>query len=257
MPELPEVERARRLVEKAAVGHRIARIRALHRAHARRLSKSRATSARGRVIERVERYGKHQLLRLSGGWMAHVHFRMSGDWEIGSTATAPSPHARLLMDLADGTRLSLVDPRALSTFTLHPPGVDPLPRLGPDPLSADFDTNWLAGALRGRRVSIKVALLDQRVAAGVGNIYAAEALWVARIDPRAITGTLRRTRLARLAEAIRQLLRAASSARGHGTRDEFVVYGREGEPCLRCRARIRRIVQAGRSTYFCPRCQRR
>lgn len=257
MPELPEVERARRMLEKTAVGHRIARIRTLHPSHARRLSPSRAAIARGRVIEGVDRYGKHQVLRLSGGWMAHVHFRMSGDWEIGSTATAPSPHARVLIDLAGGTRLSLVDPRALSTFTLHPPGPDPLPRLGPDPLSAGFNADWLAGALRGRRVSAKVALLDQGVAAGVGNIYAAEALWVARIDPRAIAGALRRPRLARLAEAIRQVLRLASGVRAHRASDPFAVYGREGNACPRCGARIRRIVQAGRSTYFCPRCQRR
>ncbi len=256
MPELPEVERARRLLERAAVGRRIARIRTLHRSHTRRLSAKRVASARGRVIERVERHGKHQLLRLSGGWMLHVHFRMSGGWEIGSTAIEPTAHTRVLVDLSDDTRLSLVDPRALSTFTLHPPGPDPLPRLGPDPLSPAFDVDWLASTLRNRKVSTKVALLDQRVAAGVGNIYAAEALWVARINPRAVVATLRRPRLARLADAVRQVLTDASARQDDESRDDFAAYGREGEPCRRCGSQIRRVVQAGRSTYFCPRCQR-
>jgi formamidopyrimidine-DNA glycosylase len=189
--------------------------------------------------------------------MLLAHFRMTGEWEVGSTAHPPPVHARVLVEFDDGVRLTLVDPRALSTVTLHRPGEEPIPELGPDPLSDAFDRVWLRSTLRARRIPIKVALLDQRVAAGVGNIYAAEALWVARIGPRVSSASLGVVRLSRLSDAVRQVLRHASGERrsAYGGRGGFAVYGREGEPCPRCGSRIRRILQAGRSTYFCPRCQ--
>lgn len=259
MPELPEVEHARRVLEQVAVGKRIARVRVLHPAQAKHLPPRDAARVKGKGIDSVERYGKYQLLRLSNGASMMVHFRMTGDWEVGSAATQRPAHARVVIELEDQTRLFLVDPRALSAVTVHRSGEDPLPRLGPDPLSPAFDSGWLRRTLRTRRIAIKVALLDQRIAAGVGNIYAVEALWDARIDPRAVASSLSRARVARLVEALQRVLRFASGEQryAYGARDDFAVYDREGEPCPRCGARVRRITQAARSTYFCPRCQRR
>jgi formamidopyrimidine-DNA glycosylase len=157
--------------------------------------------------------------------------------------------------------VQLVDPRALATVRHVASGdVDAvLPELGLEATDPALDAEVLRTALRGRRAPIKVALLDQRVLAGLGNIYAAEALWRARIDPRVPAGALGARRLHRLADAIRETMADAMRAPGR-YRDEagvsLQVYDREGAPCPRCGAAVRRIVQAGRSTYFCPSCQR-
>jgi formamidopyrimidine-DNA glycosylase len=186
---------------------------------------------------------------------------MTGDWVVESDDAAPVPrYARVVIALTDGTRISLVDPRALSTVQLHRSGSATLPAVGPDAADSTVSVETFGDALARRRTSIKVALLDQRVLAGVGNIYAAEALWLARIDPRAIASSLRRPRQARLLDAIRAVLEKAQESTGRYRENgagRFEVYDREGLPCSRCGTRIRRIVQAARSTYYCPRCQRR
>jgi formamidopyrimidine-DNA glycosylase len=261
MPELPEVEAARRLLERVAGGRIIDRLRLLHPALRRRLSSREARSLRGARVDRVERRGKHQLLHLSDGRGLHVHFRMSGDWEPGS-ANDPLPrHARALLDFSDGTRLALVDPRALCTVTVHAAADAALPPLGREPTDPALTVAALGAALAGRRAPIKVVLLDQRVVAGLGNIYAAEALWQAGIDPRTPASSIGPARRARLLTAMRDVIARAlgDPARysDDGGRERFNVYDREGEPCHRCGASIRRIVQGGRSTYYCPRCQRR
>jgi formamidopyrimidine-DNA glycosylase len=143
---------------------------------------------------------------------------------------------------------------------IHDAGALALPSLGPDPADPSFDVAFLKRALAKRRGPIKPALLDQRIASGVGNIYAVEGLWIAGIDPRTPASSLGPTRLARLIEGIRQALVLGEFGAGRyseGDATGLEVYGREGEPCSRCGARIRRILQAGRSTYFCPGCQRR
>jgi len=260
MPELPEVEFASRVLRKAVVGRTVRRVRALHRSQRRGLPPRHLARLRGATIIGVERRGKHQLLALSTGDTLVVHFRMTGDWLVDTTAASLEPYARVVIDLDDDTRVSLVDPRALSTVTLSPSGSSSLPPLGPDAADPDVDAGVFIGALSRRRVSIKVALLDQRVLAGVGNIYAAEALWVARIDPRAPANSITRARAVRLLAAIREVLDRAqrSSGRYRDTGEgRFQVYDREGEPCSRCGTAIARIPQAGRSTYFCPHCQRR
>ena len=260
MPELPEVEHAAGRLRAAVEGKRIVRATVLHRAIARGLPPARARRLVGATVERVDRRGKHQLLRLVDGSSLHVHCRMAGDWAIGTTKGPPPPHARAHFDFADGTRVTLVDPRALSVIAWHAPGSDPLPSLGPDANDPQFDVASLVEALRTRRGPIKPALLDQRVVAGVGNIYAAEALWRAKISPRAIARSISRARLVRLVDGIRAaLLDAGPGAEryGNGGVDRFHVYDREGETCDRCGARIRRMVQSGRSTYYCPRCQAR
>ena len=260
MPELPEVERARQVLERAARGKRLTSVRALHPSAARALPAPEAASVAGATLARVERRGKHQLLRLDDGRTLHAHFRMNGDWEVGRAGQAVPAHARYLLDFADGTRVALVDSRALASIKLHAAGEDPLPTMGPEATDASFDAESLRAALEGRRCAVKVALLDQRVVAGLGNIYAAEALWHARVDPRAVASSVSKARCARIVEGARQALADAARDPGRYQDGDAVerlnVYGREGEPCRRCGTKIRRIVQAGRSTFFCGKCQK-
>ena len=257
MPELPEVERAARRLRRAVVGRTVRGVRALNFALERGLPAADAATLVGRTITAVRQQAKHQLLVLDDGRAIHAHFRMAGDWEIGSSADELPRHTRALIDLDDGTRVSLVDPRALSSVRIVAAGADPFAAVGPDPFSRSFPAAF-AAALATRRIAIKPALLDQRVAAGVGNIYAAEALWQARIDPRVPARSLAVRQVADLAAAIRAVLRRARGARGRYAESgqRFRVYDREGKPCPRCRTPIARIVQAGRSTYWCPTCQR-
>ena len=261
MPELPEVERARRAVEAAAVGKAIRDLRLEHPALQRCMTPAELASLRGRRVERVERRGKHQLLCLDDGRVLHVHFRMAGDWEVGDD-TAPVPrHARALLSFDDGTRVALVDSRALCTIALFPSVADALPELGPEATDPSLTARALRASLERRRGPIKPALLDQRVVAGLGNIYAAEALWWARISPVAPACSLSVQRVARLIEAMRSVLAEAEVDPGRYQDGEGLerlrVYGREGEACPRCGRAIRRIVQAGRSTFYCASCQRR
>jgi formamidopyrimidine-DNA glycosylase len=203
----------------------------------------------------VDRRGKHQLLRLDDGRILHAHFRMSGDWATGSDAvTARYPRATIHLD--DGSAIVLDDPRALSSIELKPAGEDPLPGVGPDANSPDLDRNFLFDRLRRRRSSIKVALLDQAILSGIGNIYASESLWRARIDPRRSSDALSKAEARRLTGAIVAVLEKASGSRYAEGEGRFNVYDREGKPCRRCRTPIARIPQGGRSTYFCPNCQK-
>jgi formamidopyrimidine-DNA glycosylase len=260
MPELPEVEFASRILREAVVGQTIHGIKALHRSQRRGLPPRAAARARGATISGVERRGKHQLLRLSTGDTLLVHFRMTGDWLVDESSMPTPDYARVVINLESGRRVSLIDPRALSSVTLHRAGAESLPTLGPDAADPDVSVETFGAALARRRVAIKLALLDQRVLAGVGNIYAAEALWLARVDPKAVASSLTKARQARLLDAVRSVLDKAQRSQGR-YRDtgvgRFEVYDREGEPCSRCGTAIRRIVQGARSTYFCPRCQRR
>lgn len=260
MPELPEVEFASRVLRKAIVGRVVRDVKVLHRSQRRGLPPRAVARVRGAAIEHVERRGKHQLIGLSTGDSLVVHFRMTGDWFVDDSAGSTPDYARVVIEMEDGTRVSLVDPRALSAVTLARAGETALPDLGPDATDAALDVSVFERALARRRVAIKLALLDQRVLAGVGNIYAAEALWLARIDPRAVASSLTHARRVRLLEAIRAVLEKAQRLAGRYQDTgvgRFEVYDREGLPCSRCGTKIRRIVQGGRSTYFCPRCQRR
>jgi formamidopyrimidine-DNA glycosylase len=257
MPELPEVERAARRIRRAIVGKTIARVRLLHPSLERRISRRSLLSLRSHRISGVEQRAKHQQLVLDDGRSLHVHFRMAGDWAFDRVGDELPRSARAAIEFDDGTRLLLVDPRALSAMTLLPRGATPFDELGPDPRSPGFDAA-LASALARRRTPVKPALLDQRVAAGVGNIYAAEALWESRIDPAAPANSLGASQVQDLANAIRGVLDRgrASGRRYREGENRFRVYDREGEPCPRCAAPIQRIVQAGRSTCFCAACQR-
>jgi formamidopyrimidine-DNA glycosylase len=251
MPELPEVEYAASIARQAVVGRTIALVDVRHRSQRRRLTPGARRLLVGDRVEQVDRRGKYQLLRLASGRSLLVHFRMTGDWVVLARDAAVPRAVRVLLTFTDGTRLGLLDTRALSAVELIDAGVDPLAGLGPDATDRAFSVAWLRRVLARRR--------DQAVAAGIGNIYASEALWRARIDPRAPASSLGPATLARLVTAVRQTLRLAMRDTprycDEGFSGRFQVYDREGERCRRCGGTVRRLVQAGRSTYWCPACQ--
>lgn len=277
MPELPEVEDAATRLRQAVAGRTIAAVATSHPAVARTLTPAICARLVGRQVVSVARRAKIQLVTLDDGQVLEVHFRMTGDWDVGRDEDPAPPHQRVRLTMTDGTRVSLVDSRALAVVRLHEAGQLTLPSLGPEPLSADFTVDGFRHALSVRRGPIKPALLDQKLVSGVGNIYAAEALWVAGIHPTRVASSLSRARVERLRDAIREVLTTAPTGRyytrdttraaapgetGTASRDEqraaneaWRVYGRAGEPCLRCARTIRCITQSGRSTYYCA-CQR-
>jgi len=262
MPELPEVEYAAAFARRIAVGRTITSVKVLHRSQRRSLPPRDAKSLIGDRILDVRRRGKSQRFALASGRELHVHFRMTGDWlEPGSGSLPRTVRAVLTFD--DGSCLALDDPRALSVLSLCISTGDD--DLGPDALDRGFSARDLGQSLAARRIPIKVALLDQRIVAGIGNIYASEALWRARIDPRIPANLVKPARLPALVRAIRATLNAAlkrqeryyGSSAPENAGSRFAVYDREGKPCRRCRTPIMRITQAARSTYFCPNCQKR
>ena len=262
MPELPEVEFAAKRLREAVVGGVIASLEPLHPSQKKHLPASACQAAQGLTIVRVERRAKIQLVHLSDGSVLEVHFRMTGDWEFTRVGDDAPRHERVRLDTGDGVRVSLVDGRALSVVRLHAPGAFVLPAVGPEPLTNDFTVEGFRTALARRSGPIKPVLLDQKLVAGVGNIYASEALWEARIHPGAVANSLSRARVARLRDAVRHVLETAPTERYYGRddvneNDIWRVYGRDGEPCRRCDATLKRLPQAGRSTFYCPRCQRR
>jgi formamidopyrimidine-DNA glycosylase len=263
MPELPEVERAAAIARQVAAGRTITSISVRHPAQRRGLPARDARSLVGDRVVAVVRRGKAQRFHMASGRELRVHFRMTGDWLLPGPGPLPRT-VRVLLAFDDGGRLALHDPRALSVVSLCAvPGDDD--DLGPDALGPTLTVRYLAAALATRRIPIKVALLDQSVIAGIGNIYASEALWRARIDPRTPANRISPARLRQLLSSIRATLKSALrlQERYYGTipaeanASRFAVYDREGESCRRCRATIRRLTQAARSTYRCPNCQRR
>jgi formamidopyrimidine-DNA glycosylase len=210
--------------------------RRLLRVHRRLLPPVNVRRLIGAQVVAIERRGKHQLIRFGDGSTLHVHFRMTGDWEPGLNRDPIPAYARVVINFTDGTRVALTDPRALSTLTFHKPGVDPLPNLGLDANDPAFTADVLGRALSKRRIAIKPALLDQRVVAGIGNIYATEALWLARIDPRRPAPSLDARELARLVKAIRRVSAVAvgrpsselprRGARRTGVRNAKIAYQR-------------------------------
>ena len=181
---------------------------------------------------------------------------MNGSWESLSPGRELPRFARAVLEFTDASRLVFVDSRALGTIEVHAPGELPDLGLGPDAADRKWTAEQLMKSLEKRRGPIKPALLDQKLVAGIGNIYAAESLWRSRIDPRAAANSLTMGQVAKLRAAIAHVLKRATGARY--TDDDTAaldVYDREGLPCNRCETPIERIPQAGRSTYFCARCQ--
>jgi len=256
MPELPEVESAVRRLRGAAAGKTIASVSLLHPSMRKRLSPARLKSLRGARVRDVERRGKHQLFILDDGRILHAHFRMTGDWHMDRADSDLPRFARAAIAFTDGSRVVLDDPRALSTLDLHAANAPPQLGLGPEPDDTSLTAESFHAALSKKRGPIKPVLLDQRVIAGLGNIYAAESLWHARIAPDTSAAKLTRKRATSLLDAIRRVIARATGARyTDASVSRLAVYDREGKPCRRCRTSIQRVVQAGRSTYYCPSCQ--
>ncbi|MEX2644243.1 MAG: bifunctional DNA-formamidopyrimidine glycosylase/DNA-(apurinic or apyrimidinic site) lyase [Acetobacterales bacterium] len=272
MPELPEVETVCRGLSAVMPGRRILR------ADARRpdlrfpLPERFAARLAGRIVESVSRRAKYIRVFLDDGQVLVAHLGMSGRMLIGrGDPPVPAAHEHVLIELDSGDRIAFADPRRFGFMDLIPAdGLDSHPwfaQLGPEPLGNAFDAATLSAALHGRRTPIKAALLDQRVVAGLGNIYVCESLFRAAISPRRLAASVAGARAERLVPAIRDVLNEAIEAGGSTLRDHkrptgelgyfqhsFRVYGREGEPCpgCDCGKAVQRIVQSGRSTFYCP-----
>jgi formamidopyrimidine-DNA glycosylase len=256
MPELPEVEAVCRRLRKDALHAEIAVARILRpgitRPQSPRTIEKRAAA---RTIQAIRRRGKNILIDLSGGEVLHIHLRMTGDLRVIPDARFRSASARAVFEFSDGRALVFDDPRALGRLWV---GEDRVGEIGLEPLDPSFTLDAFEALARKSKKPVKLFLMDQRYVAGIGNIYAAEALYRARVDPRKAMATMSRTKRAALHRAIIDVLAGAVGESYNKPGDEMItdVYGREGEPCHRCRTKIRRVPQGGRSTYFCPRCQR-
>jgi formamidopyrimidine-DNA glycosylase len=274
MPELPEVETVRRRLEPALVGRSFERVEILDSRLTRPFEPLEVgAELEGERVAAVDRRGKYLIVRFESGRALLIHLRMTGNLLHGGNGNHESdPHRRAVVRLDDGSDVVYRDVRRFGTWLLLEPGeLDGYlaERLGREPLAAAFTTRRLAEALHGRRAPVKAAILDQRRLAGVGNIYADEALWRARIHPQRLAGELDEHELRALHRGIRAALKAGIARQGATLRDyrtpdggtgamqhEFKVYGREGEPCDRCGTPIEKIRAAGRGTWYCPACQR-
>ncbi len=275
MPELPEVEVIRQHLDRELRARTIRRARIRRRDIVLNLptASALARELEGRRIRRVERRGKNLLFRLDDDHILQAQIRMTGRFALGRSRPDPTRYKHIVatFELDDGRTLYYDDMRRLGGFRwLQASEWAKRERLlGPEPLAPRFSAARLAASLAGSRTPIKNALLDQRRIAGVGNIYASEALFRARIDPRRPAGSLDRQEIARLHRALRRVLRDALDSAGTTFRDfravngrsgrfqeRLAVYGREGTPCRRCGRPVERTVQAGRSSFFCRTCQR-
>jgi formamidopyrimidine-DNA glycosylase len=273
MPELPEVETVRRTLAPA-IGAKIVSAwdsgKPLHMQ--RRPPRKRVSELIGAHVTGIRRLGKYLLVDSDTPRTLVVHLGMTGRFLIVAHGVVRAKHTHLVLELEDGRSLRFVDARRFGQIDVidrvREHRYEALAALGPDALDDDIDVEALWTRAKHTNTSLKAFVLDQRVLAGVGNIYASEALWRARLRPTTRTRRLTKDGATRLAKAIREVLEHALEHGGTSLRD-FVdaggaagenadylwVYGRAGEPCLRCRNAIRRAVHQGRATYFCPTCQ--
>jgi formamidopyrimidine-DNA glycosylase len=275
MPELPEVETIRRGLALKMTGRRILRAE-LRRPDLRRpFPPGLAARLDGAFIGALGRRGKYILVELNSDGLLLLHLGMSGRVTASSAALPDTLHDHVVLRLDDGTVIRFNDPRRFGLLDYvkrdeaaqHPL----LAGLGPEPLEAEFNGSYLATTLAGKMTPIKSALLDQRIVAGLGNIYVCEALFRAGISPRRLAASVGRRRADRLVTGVRSVLTEAIEAGGSSLRDyvqadgelgyfqhHWAVYGHEGDPCpdCDCRGGVSRIVQAGRSTFFCAKRQR-
>jgi formamidopyrimidine-DNA glycosylase len=280
LPELPEVETVRRGLEPVLVG------RVITHADVRRpdlrwpFPPGLADRLTGARIEALGRRSKYLLAALDRGETLIVHLGMSGRILVSGAQVgafhhphpAPEKHDHVVLDVEGGARITFNDARRFGALDLWPTAeLDAhrlLAGLGPEPLGNGFGGAYLAGRLAGRRTPVKAVLGDQRVVAGLGNIYLAEALWRARVSPLRRAADVTPEEAETLAAAVRDVLRDAIAAGGSSLRDyrqadgelgyfqhSFSVYGREGKPCPRGDGTVARVVQSGRSSFFCPSCQ--
>jgi formamidopyrimidine-DNA glycosylase len=268
MPELPEVETTVRGLERVLKGHRIARVEARRPDLRRALPEGLGQRLTGSRVTALRRRAKYGLIDTDRGDTLVFHLGMSGRWRVDPGEI--EKHDHFIMETEQGRRVALNDPRRFGSLDLERTDAlaewPPFKALGPEPL--DLDARELKRRLAGRTAAIKLLLLDQRIVAGLGNIYVCEALHRAGINPLRAGGSVSLERLKRLVPAIHDVLAEAIEAGGSTLRDfaspdgelgyfskHFAVYDREGKAC-ECGGVVRRVVQGGRSTFYCPRCQR-
>ena len=288
MPELPEVETVRRGLAPAMEGERFAKVEVRRGDLRWSLPKNFAERLRGKTVEGLGRRAKYLLADLSSGDVLLMHLGMSGSFRVGNDSapgkyyherSKSTAHDHVVFHMSNGATVTFNDPRRFGSMKLVSRAKienEPLLRaLGPEPLGNKFDAAMLGKACAGKKTSLKAALSDQRVVAGLGNIYVCEALFRARLSPKRRASTIAdrhgkpNERAEKLVDAIQAVLKDAIEAGGSSLRDhrradgslgdfqhKFRVYDRKGEPCPYCKGKIKRIVQVGRSTFYCPSCQK-
>ncbi len=291
MPELPEVETVRRGLAPAMEGVTFDKVEVRDRRLRWPIAKDFEKRVTGKRVAGLGRRAKYLLADLSSGDVLLMHLGMSGSFRVSKDAKATTPsvyyhkrskniaHDHVVFHMSNGERVIFNDPRRFGSMKLVPRAKleqEPLLRnLGPEPLGNEFDAGLLAKACAGKKTSLKAALSDQRVVAGLGNIYVCEALYRARLSPKRQASTIAdrnskpNQRAYVLVDAIKAVLNDAIKAGGSSLRDHrradgslgdfqhnFQVYDREGEPCPNCKGKVKRIVQTGRSTFYCPACQK-
>jgi len=288
MPELPEVETVRRGLAPVMEGKRFAKVEVRRGDLRWPLPKGFAEKLNGKTVQGLGRRAKYLLADLSSGDVLLMHLGMSGSFRVGKDSapgiyyherSKSTAHDHVVFHMSNGATVTFNDPRRFGSMKLVSRARledEPLLRsLGPEPLGNEFDAAMLAKACAGKKTSLKAALSDQRVVAGLGNIYVCEALFRARLSPKRIASTLADRNgkpnecAEKLVDAIKAVLKDAIEAGGSSLRDHrradgslgdfqhnFRVYDREGEPCPSCKGKIKRIVQGGRSTFYCPSCQK-
>jgi len=270
MPELPEVETTVAGLRPVLLGQRLVSVEPRRADLRRAIPVDLRQRLTGAIVTGLSRRAKYGLIDTDRGDTMIFHLGMSGRWRVDPVDIGTHDH--LLIETAAGRRLALNDPRRFGSLDLVETaaiaGFGPFQALGPEPLGDGFDAAHLVRAFAGRIAPVKALLLDQKIVAGLGNIYVCEALHIARIAPDKAAGTVARPKLVRLVAAIRQVLDAAIIAGGSTLRDfarpdgelgyfskQWLVYGREGEACA-CGALVQRRAEGGRSTFYCAKCQR-
>jgi formamidopyrimidine-DNA glycosylase len=289
MPELPEVETVRRGLAPAMEGSRVDKVEVRHRGLRWPIAKDFEKRIEGKTVDGLGRRAKYLTADLSSGDVLVMHLGMSGSFRIGKDAkpgvyyhekSKSTAHDHVVFHMSNGQTITFNDPRRFGSMKLVARAkIDEEPllhALGPEPLGNEFDAAMLAAACQAKKTSLKAALLDQRVVAGLGNIYVCEALFRAKLSPKRRASTIAdrhgkpNERAEALVPAIKAVLEAAIKAGGSSLRDHrrtdgslgdfqhtFLVYDREGQPCpAGCKGTVKRIVQAGRSTFYCPSCQK-
>jgi formamidopyrimidine-DNA glycosylase len=276
MPELPEVESLRRILAQSAVGRTVVNTTVKEIRLRRTVAPDLAALIAGRKIEAIGRRAKYLMIELNGGFLMMVHLGMSGSLthrreDFGAVQFDPR-HDHIEFTLDDGSRLVYNDPRRFGLLKLVAPAevdsIAELKGLGPEPFANEFNAEYLWRVSRGRTAAIKNLLMDQRIVAGVGNIYASEILFRARVRPSRRARRVTRAELSCIATTTAEVLKEAIGSRGTTFRSyrdsrgqpgrfasQLRVYDREGQPCLECATPIRAMVIGQRSSFYCPRCQ--
>lgn len=271
MPELPEVETTRRGLEPHLTGQRIEDMTVRNRNLRWPVPRNLPALVRGRTVRAVRRRGKYLLIDCGNGWLL-LHLGMSGSLRVVPSQTPPGKHDHVDLLLGSGQAVRLTDPRRFGCVLwcdADPAQHKLMATLGPEPLDGEFVAHWLHARTRGRSAPIKSVLMDSHTVAGIGNIYASEALFLARIHPATPARQLSLKQCEKLVSAVRETLLAAIAAGGSSLRNfvgsdgkpgyfqqQYAVYGRSGESCRICFTVIRNEALGQRSSYFCPRCQR-